>query len=133
GGLRQRGPCVNTADGESIHVRGVWIDIRLWFATTCEIAIRKCAQHFAPSTANIFAETVVGNEIADVRVAYQHHVAMEVNGVAAVSDDPLAVHRVFHKRESQSVDHRVQFKLATLHLSHRLRFQDRDTIDGSIL
>ena len=89
--------------------------------------------HFAAAAANIFAETVVGNEIANVRVRNEHHVAVEINGVAAVTDHAHWVQPIFHESQAQSADHRIQFKLASLHLPHGFRFQDRNTVDAAVL
>src|SRR5438034_4103983 len=56
------------------------------FARIRKIPIHKSAQDFAPATADIFAEAIVGNEIADVRIWHEDHVTVEVYRIAAVTD-----------------------------------------------
>ena len=117
----------------SIRFRGVWIDFHLRFAWNREIAIHKSAPDFAPAAVNILTEAVVGNKITNVRIGYEDHVAVEINCVAAVSDNAHRVHAIFHESEAQAADHRMEFKLARFHLPHGFRFQNSDSIDAAIL
>src|SRR5262249_5970157 len=58
---------------------------------------------------------------------------MEINCVTAVSDDANRFYQIFHKRDAESGEHRVKFKLSRLYLPHRLWFQNRHTVNRAVL
>ena len=116
-----------------IRLRGVRIDIDFRLAWTGEIAIHKRAPDFAPAAANVLAEAVIGQEIANVRVGHEDHVAVEINCIAAMSDGPHRLRQIFHKRDAQAVDHRLKFKLPGLHLPDSFRLQNGIPLQSAIL
>jgi hypothetical protein len=56
---------------------------------------------------------------------HQNHVAVKINGVAAMADDALPVHGVIHENESDRVEIGMKLELPHFHGADAVRFQDR--------